>query len=197
MTRITFNHVAPEDTYRDVPDGYRMMEWSNWGAVDEDYAPLSGLHNVNQGPGDDVGFTYDGLTATMHTHGADFDLAGGYFAAVWSAGLTVTFTGYDDGVQVARQRVVLDQSSVHILFKHGFDSIDTLTIKTSGGTDQNPNDGGEGDSVCMDNLKVLFEGAPAGPDGSLDGGATDDALALMPELAALIDHHSLGSEFVL
>ena len=59
---------------------------------------------------------------------------------------------YDDGKKVGVERFVLDQERDLIKFGEKFESIDKVRIVTRGGSDADPNDGGEGTHLALDDL---------------------------------------------
>jgi hypothetical protein len=164
MTTNTIEHitfeglVAVKSETPTLPADYDGFTWTNIGALDkaEYHGDPDGYESVIHGR--DGGYTYNGQTASFSstTH---FALKSGYFAAAWDTDLSVTFTGYRNGHQVAQTTVVLDQTSEKITFDKTFANVDDVTIVASGGTDENGADKGSGNHVAMDNLVVAFHGA--------------------------------------
>jgi hypothetical protein len=153
ITFETLPLVKGEDADLGFYDGFT---WNNFGAIST---------RVLKGDA-------DGFDAVAHGHvvagdlkgkpasfssTTDFSLKSGYFAAGWDTGLHVQFTAYKDGVAVGEKTVILNQTSELIKFNAKFDHIDTVSIRTWGGTQGTGN--GSGKEFAVDNLKVVFDGA--------------------------------------
>jgi len=152
---VTFEGLAPKDGGLQWLSPHGGFTWTNFGVLDK--GGLSG----------DV----DGYAAAVHGSGVastavgeissfsssvDFSLKSGHFAAAWNTGMTVTFTAYRDGTQVAQQTFTVDQTDVMLKFNQDFRHIDAVTIESSGGT--HGTGFGDGTQLAMDNLRVVFDG---------------------------------------
>ena len=146
-TTLTFDSISNKKS--DVPNGYGGLNWDNVGVL----APsgsngfANDLHSGNQVAFNE--FSTDATISAKH----DFAIKSGYFAAGNEDDVTVTFTGYNDGVQVAQMSVVLDEQQTKIKFDPGFSHITQLVISSTNET--NPSLA----HVAMDDLKVRIHAA--------------------------------------
>jgi hypothetical protein len=152
MPKIKFEGIASETDEAEVKDGYADLKWDNVWAIDEVRFPESeGLDNALRS-GSAVAYNELGKTASFWSTEEDFDLLDGSFTALWNTGLKVKVFAYDDGEKVGVERFDLDQERSLIRFGEKFESIDKVRIISKGGSDVDPNDGGEGTHFALDDL---------------------------------------------
>jgi hypothetical protein len=157
MAIIKFEGIAADGESRLVPDGYRGLNWDNFGAENDSIA-LDGILNVIHS-GRAAAFNNFGDPAGFKSpdRADDFDLNSGYFASSEDSGLRIRVFGYDDGERVAKQVFLLDPTQEFITFSSQFDDIDEVKFKAKGGTDPNPDDGQPATTVfAVDDLFIDF-----------------------------------------
>lgn len=135
---------------------YYGLVWDGVGTVDGVRRPGSGYQNCVTS-GDSVAYNELEDPGSFWSTTGDFTLDGGWFAAAWNNGLTMTVVGYDDGREVARQLVTLNVVKQWIVFDAAFSSIDKVVFWGEGGVDNTKADKGDGTHVVMDNLTLSGE----------------------------------------
>lgn len=107
--------------------------------------------------GDHAILSLNGTDLTMRSYdpARNFDLVSAQLTGGWRDGLTVTISGYDDGVLIGSQVVVVDTSGpLGVVFDDSvFDSVDQVVFSTSGGV--NAGLGGFGDNVVIDDILIV------------------------------------------
>jgi hypothetical protein len=151
---INFEHLAADGEAVFVPNGYDGFNFENVAAADLDAVDRGlGYSNVLSS-GHAVGLNAYGLPCAISAD-ADFAFYGGNFAAAWDKHLKVIIKGFHDGELVAKHVFILDQTRTHIEIDD-LNRVDRVEISTRGGVDADPNDGGSGAHVGMDDLEVRF-----------------------------------------
>lgn len=156
---IDFEGFAGANAGLAVPNGYAHMNWTNWELMDAHgsiFDPSGLVNGAVTGPA--VAFNNFSNPATFATQGADFDLKKCWFTGAWNNGVTVTVQAWDDGTLVGEKHFKVNYAGpTKIKFGPHFDSIDTVIISSSGGTEANLSDAGSGSHVVIDRLVVAFE----------------------------------------
>ena len=131
-TTVTFSNL-PDLGGQDalIPNGYDGFDWSNFYYLDGDaYNPNSGYANgAVSGP--NVAFNGFGESASLS--GPTFNFIGADLTAAWNNGLSITVDGYDNGVLVDQETVVVN-STGPTWFEFDFNGITDLVFSSSGGT---------------------------------------------------------------
>ncbi|MFM1868748.1 MAG: hypothetical protein RL591_2156 [Planctomycetota bacterium] len=149
-----------------VSNGYRGFNWgTNWpGGDSEPIPPGSGTVYHNNGTansgyltaiaaGTRAMFTptsYDGFHQLTVSRSEAWDFVAADIAAAWRTGMLVQFTGSLAGNQLYSYSVTLNSAGVLYAMNLNFQGIDTLTIRSSGGT--NVYVGGGGAHLIIDNF---------------------------------------------
>jgi len=126
---FTFNnaYVVESDEYD--PCGYIN------GAVSPDNVLLNGYGNDLR------------MTSTFGL----FTFNSAYFTSAWSTDLNVDVTGFSGGTETYNTSFLTNTQTPY-LASLDWVGIDSILIHTSGGTDYDPNDGGSGGHLAIDNL---------------------------------------------
>ena len=170
-TNVGFEGLTKPGVFKaTIPAGYAGFNWTNCGTIGMKYADLNfhddGYHHVIHqkicgialdNGGGVVNSRIDDANVAAHE---TLSLESGIFAAAFNTGEHVTFQAFLGGVFVGQKVVVMDQTAQTIHFGKNFQHIDSVHILSDGGTDANPDDGGTGADIAMDNLKVMFDPIP-------------------------------------
>jgi hypothetical protein len=165
---IDFEDVATPYTgesfpYGSVSAGYRGFIWGTNGG----YPPLaSGAAAVYQNSGTtDSGYltaiaastramftpsSSDGFHQLTVSRSEEWDFVSADIAAAWRTGMVVEFTGSLAGNQLYSYSVTLNSAGVLYAMNLNFQGIDTLTIRSSGGS--NAYSSGAGAHLIIDNF---------------------------------------------
>jgi hypothetical protein len=76
-------------------------------------------------------------------------------AAAWNDNLQLTIVGYNSNVTIITSNYTLQVFTVSFLTFTGYTGLDTIIFTTSGGT-QDPNVGGSGTYIAVDNICLSF-----------------------------------------
>ncbi|TCK98981.1 VCBS repeat-containing protein [Shimia isoporae] len=151
---VTFDEAAAGGS----PDGLAGLTWSGGWFITRPTAPSSDGRDASPNgyfnglvSGDSVAANAGGGDVSI-TSDENFDLESAFFTAAWNDGLTVEVFGYDDGVLIGSQSVVLSTSGpTQVLFDDStFDSVDELLFVSSGGV--NAGLGGAGTHFVVDDM---------------------------------------------
>jgi hypothetical protein len=169
---IDFEDVAtpypatPLFSYGPVSTGYRGFSWgTNWPGDGSEPVPAgSATAYQNSGTtssgyltaiaaGTRAMFTptsYDGFHQLTVSRSEEWDFDSADIAAAWRIGMLVEFTGSLAGNQLYSYSVTLNSAGVLYAMNLNFQGIDTLTIRSSGGSDAYA--GGAGAHLIIDNF---------------------------------------------
>ena len=130
MAKISFENLAPDGGFAEVPDGYRNLNWDGFTALDDDFLEvvIGNTKPIRTG---------EAAAATDHQSSGfespdqrdDFDLNSGYFT---SDNARVKVVGFDDGERVATKVLTLDTAREFVKFSAQFDDIDEVRFTTNG-----------------------------------------------------------------
>ncbi|MBY0333826.1 MAG: hypothetical protein K2X49_24475 [Acetobacteraceae bacterium] len=129
---INFDDLAPPGGSTPVAQDYEGFAWVAFAAVDRD-APTGGdgVGNVvAEGSGRAAGTNAVGISAAF---GADetFAFRKGVFASVRAEELTLTVTGFRDGVVVAERSFTLTEAAETLRFGRAFRDVDAVQFTPS------------------------------------------------------------------
>lgn len=132
-----------------MPEGYGGLSWTNFRVVRGDFAPDSGYARGMVSP-QNVAANPQGSPASFSLASGTFVLTGFYATAAWSEGLEATFTGFQGATQVYQYNTLLSTLSP-LLIELNWSGINRVEFSGTGGVD-NPQDGGVGPHIVLDNL---------------------------------------------
>jgi len=149
---LTFDNIS-SDNQATIPDGYGGLNWDKFSVERDSAIPGSGYDNGTVS-GHYTAFNDYGNPATVSD--GKFDFQGAYFTGAWNNGLEINLKGYSGGTggNLLYDKTVTVDTTGPTWFKANFKGIDTLIFSSSGGTDANPNDNGQGTHFAMDNFKL-------------------------------------------
>jgi hypothetical protein len=101
---------------------------------------------------------YDGGGSPMTMRSANSSLINLHslaVAAAWDDNLQLTIVGYNSNVTIITSNYTLQVFTVSFLTFTGYTGLDTIIFTTSGGT-QDPNVGGSGTYIAVDNICLSF-----------------------------------------
>jgi hypothetical protein len=146
---ITFDELPANSDGTSIADGYRGLEWSNWG-VTNSTAGGYGPATVSQA---NVSFNSFGNPASFSS-GVVFTVNSLYATAAWNDGSRVTFTGWVHG-DVLQTRTVFPSAIAPTLYAFDWSDLDTFMVEVDGGTHHEAdNYVGDGPFVAIDNITV-------------------------------------------
>jgi hypothetical protein len=150
--------------YGPVANGYRGFSWgTNW--VGSSSLPAGSAlvyHNIGStasgyltaiASGTRAMYTptsYDGFHQLTVSRSEEWDFVSADIAAAWRTGMVVEFTGSLAGNQLYSYSVTLNSAGVLYAMNLNFQGIDTLTIRSSGGS--NAYSSGAGAHLIIDNF---------------------------------------------
>lgn len=133
-TVLTFDDVYTDDAYENchdsgclIPSGYGGFQWEQFGVIREDMYPDSG-YEYGVVSGRYAAFNTWERLATLEN--GVFDFQGAYLTAAWRDDVTVTVTGFLDGVESYSRMVSLSRTSP-TWFDFNFTGIDELHFLSS------------------------------------------------------------------
>lgn len=143
-----------------VPNGYEGFNWVNFAYLTSAVASNSGYRNgLVSSP--NVGFCgFDPASFTTVDDSA-FTLTSLFLTGAWNDGLNVLITGTRNGFVVWTQSFIVSTAGP-TLETLDWTGIDTVLISTSGGTN-NPNFGGSGEQVVVDDITISATSAVPEP----------------------------------
>ncbi|CAK27818.1 Uncharacterized protein wiht hemolysin-type calcium-binding regions [Synechococcus sp. RCC307] len=184
--KITFNDLNPPsregNSVDPIGNNYKGLDWvASCYYMDSNKNSLyrkGGYGKLTDYEGDYVAFGAWQRQFSATTRGEDFNLQKGTYAAAWNNDLNLKFTAYDDGAVVGTANIVLDPKAVEIDFSKQtavgadsasfwgtFNSIDRITIDSSGGYSAGL--GGGGSHFATDDWFVSF-GKPPVDNGNAE-----------------------------
>jgi hypothetical protein len=159
MAKISFERIADDNSFAEVPDGFRNLNWFNFIAVDDEFLEEA-IGNTNAiRTGEAAAFSGENGLAGFESpdRDNDFNLNSGYVTADNANDLKVKVFGFDDGERVAKKVLLLDQDREFVQFGAQFDDIDEVRFIAKGGTDADPNDAvAVTQSFVVDDLFIDF-----------------------------------------
>lgn len=153
VVRAKFDDITLTDGVGEVSDGYAGLNWNAFFAENPAVALAgfpdnTGYHN-GVVSGQNAAYNGNGVDATVFSAG-DFDFNSVYLTSGWRTGMSITVSGYDDGVLEYTQTVVVDYTAP-TLFNFNFLDVDTVVFHAFGGTAV-PELGGDGTFLVADNF---------------------------------------------
>lgn len=146
-TTLTFDDIG---TGGSIPNGYGGLNWSSVHYLNGTTYPLSpsGYYN-GRVSGDYVAWNGSGGDVLSNTAAGTFDFNSTYLTAAWNNGLNIQVRGYNNGILLYDQTVIVDQFGP-TLFVFNYLGIDDLKFTTFGGVDAGTP--GSGQQMAMDNF---------------------------------------------
>ena len=148
-TVITFDDLPTSPGF--VSDGYQGFQWSNWGALQDDYGTGNSGYGVGTVSPNIVSFNRFGFRAVLYSSTV-FTVNSLYATAAWHDDLQVTFSGWADGTEIYSM-TVSPSATAPTLYTFDWSGIDAFFVDSSGGT-QHVGYVAEGTMVAMDNITV-------------------------------------------
>jgi hypothetical protein len=145
-TILTFDDLSYLGVEGPIPNGYGGLDWSNFYYLNSHLVvPVSGYtHGTLSGA--DVAFNAFGAPASVS---GNFNFVGAYLTGAWNNGLSIVVDGYNQGVLVDHETVVVN-TDVPKWFEFDYTGITKLVFSSSGGTPAGYS--GAGPHFVMDNF---------------------------------------------
>ena len=157
---VTFDDLAETAEGRLVANGYRGLNWNNFGEISgADSVSVLGPSGYTAGvvSPHNVAFNGGGAAASISSPTGSFSLYSAYLTAAWNDNLQVQVLGYSGGGSLAFSNTYTLSATAPTFVQFGYTNVTQVVFISSGGT-PHPGYFFNGEHFVMDNLAMSFVG---------------------------------------